>query len=132
MNDQNLLCSSHLLASKFSESTLVSILNFNLGKILSLVGVGIMMLSIPSWGDCQASYSQAVGLLDNTTKQASHNEHPSPDAFSNEFKSIVTSLQAQKCMPELMSLIQHIQSEQQKIPNTTDSAGKDTGIPITD
>jgi hypothetical protein len=100
----------------------------------SLLWVGLAGLVLPSlaWADCQTSYNQAMGLLDTTTKQASHNEKPSPDAFSAEFKTLVTSLQTQKCMPQLMSLIQHIQSEQQKIPNASDTAGKATGLPITD
>lgn len=98
-----------------------------------LGGLGLLMLPSLAWGDCQTSYHQAVGLLDTTTQQANHNEKTNPDAFSAEFKTIVTSLQTQKCMPELMSLIQHIQSEQQKIPNASDQhLGKENSIPITD
>lgn len=82
--------------------------------------------------DCQTSYKEAMTLLDTTTKKASQNEHPNPDSFSTEFKSIVGTMQSQKCMSELMSLIQHIQSEQQKLPGPTIPVGKDDNSPITD
>ena len=88
------------------------------------------MASVQVWADCQTTYNQAMTLLDNTTTQATQNGHPNPDAFSSEFQSLVGNLQTQKCLPELMTLIQHIQSEQQKIPNPADAAAK--GLPITD
>jgi hypothetical protein len=94
--------------------------------------LSLMLISGPAWADCKASYEQAVTLLDSTTQKASQNEHPNPEAFSTEFKTIVGTLQAQKCMPELMSLIQHIQSEQQKLPSGTDTASHGKNSPITD
>jgi hypothetical protein len=82
--------------------------------------------------DCQASYNQAVTLLDTTMQKASGKERPNPDAFAAEFKTVVGSMQSQKCMPELMSLIQHIQTEQQKLPHPSEPAGKHSNAPITD
>ena len=82
--------------------------------------------------DCQTSYNQAVTLLDATMQKASKNERPNADAFAVEFKAVVASMQTQKCMPELMSLIQHIQSEQQKLPNPNEPPGKNSSAPITD
>jgi|GEM_PF-5730469 len=105
------------------------------GTVFSIVFgfIGYAALLEPAWADCQSSYKQAMDLLDTTTKKASQNEHPNADAFSAEFKTIVGSLQSQKCLPELMSLIQHIQSEQQKIPSSTFPAeAKDNRTPITD
>ena len=98
-----------------------------------LLGLGLFaMLPSLAWSDCQSSYTQAVTLLDATTQKASQNEHPNSDAFSADFKTIVASLQTQKCMPELMSLIQHIQSEQQKMPTPPAASGKGNVLPITD
>lgn len=95
--------------------------------------IGCSALYESAWADCQSNYKQAMDLLDTTTKKASQNEHPDADAFSSQFKTIVGSLQSQKCLPELMSLIQHIQSEQQKIPSSTFPAeAKDNRTPITD
>lgn len=104
------------------------------GIAWSLIGfLGYAALFEFAWADCQNSYKQAIDLLNTTTKKASQNEHPNADAFSSEFKTIVGSLQSQKCLPELMSLIQHIQSEQQKIPSSTFPAeAKDNRTPITD
>ncbi len=100
-----------------------------LGKFTQVLLIGVLMSAPVVWADCQTTYNQAMTLLDTTTTKAVQNGHPNPDAFSSEFQSLVGSLQAQKCLPELMTLIQHIQSEQQKIPNPTDAASK--GLPIT-
>lgn len=100
--------------------------------MVTALGAGCAVLfAASSWADCQSSYHEAMALLDSTTQKASQNEHPSPETFSAEFKSIVGTMQAQKCMPELMSLIQHIQSEQQKIPSDK-AAEQDKNAPITD
>jgi len=101
-------------------------------KALLLLSLAGLCQSQFSWADCQASYKEAMTLLDSTTQKAAQNEHPNPDAFSTEFKTIVGSLQSQKCMPELMSLIQHIQTEQQKIPSPGEKAGQSKNAPITD
>lgn len=80
--------------------------------------------------DCHTDYTQAVNLLDATTKKAADNQHPNPDAFANDFKSLITKMQTEKCMPELMSLIQHIQSEQKKLPATSGPPAKP--LPVMD
>ena len=104
------------------------------GMVLSLCClIGQASPSGSAWADCQSSYKQAIDLLDVTTKKASKNEHPDADAFSSQFKTMVGNLQSQKCLPELMSLIQHIQSEQQKLPSSTLPAeAKNNRTPITD
>lgn len=89
---------------------------------------------IPNMGwaqsNCRATYSQATDLLDTTTQKAANNEHPDTETFSGDFKQLVDKLQTDKCLPELMSLIQHIQSQQQKYPAPT--AGPAKPLPIVD
>jgi hypothetical protein len=92
-----------------------------------LVGVAMALasnLNTVSQADCHTNYTQAVTLLDIATQQAANNQHPDPDAFSNDFKALITRMQTEKCMPELMSLIQHIQAEQKKLPASSGPPAK--------
>lgn len=69
--------------------------------------------------DCKVSYNQSVTLLDSHLQKAQATQNAATgnaDAFEVEFRSSVAKLQEEKCLPELMSLIQRIQSEQQKHP----------------
>lgn len=81
-----------------------------------------------TWADCRAHYNDALNLLNATTKKAAENQHPNADTFAADFKTIVDQLQNEKCMTELMSLMQHIQSEQQKLPPETEPKKKPAPI----
>jgi hypothetical protein len=83
-----------------------------------------LALGLPCQADCHAHYTQAVTLLDGTTQKANANQHPNPEIFSNDFKAAIDKLQAEKCMPELMNLIQHIQTEQKKLPHPSGPPAK--------
>jgi len=101
----------------------------------SLLLAGIL-LAVSGWAepgraDCHSDYNQAVTLLDSTTEKAAGNSHPNPEAFAGDFKKLVDKMQGQKCLPELMSLIQHIQSEQQKYPSP-DPARDHQPVPVVD
>lgn len=93
-----------------------------------LLGGGWQTLS---WADCRADYNQALELLDSTTEKAATNAHPNPDAFAGDFKQLVDKMQSEKCLPELMSLIQHIQSEQRKYPSP-EPGSKEKPVPVVD
>jgi len=108
--------------SKTSPQTLCGLLALCLGFIVVCPAAG---------ADCQTTYKQAVQLLDTTTQKSVKPEQPDPEDFSEKFKALVTGLQTQNCMPELMSLIQHIQAEQQKLPAAAPINDK-TKPPITD
>lgn len=78
--------------------------------------------------DCRTTYSQATSLLDSTTQKANNNEHPDQENFDKNFQQLVDKMQTNKCLPELMSLIQHIQTQQQKYPAVEPAKP----LPITD
>jgi hypothetical protein len=89
--------------------------------------VGLTLLAGPVLADCKQNYDGAVGLIQAAQKRIANNEHPSKDAFSTDFKAAVDKLQAEKCMPELMSLFQYIRTEQKKYP-TAEGQGKPAPI----
>lgn len=103
-----------------------------LGLLCLCLAVSLTGLTLPAQAqsNCRATYTQATDLLDSTTQKAANNEHPDNEAFSGNFKQFVDKLQSDKCLPELMSLIQHIQSEQQKYP--APAAGPAKPLPIVD
>jgi hypothetical protein len=100
-------------------------------QVLSALCLVFIVACPVAGADCQTTYKQAVQLLDTTTQKSVKPEQPDPEDFSEKFKALVTSLQTQNCMPELMSLIQHIHAEQQKLPVATPVNDK-TKPPITD
>lgn len=77
------------------------------------------MLPGQAWADCKMHYNQSVNLLKAARQKIDQKQHPDADAFSQAFQTSVDKLQEEKCLPELMSLIQHIQTEQQKLPAPT-------------
>lgn len=84
--------------------------------LISLLGV-MIGTSIPCHADCKVSYNQSVALLESHLQKTQATQNAATanaDAFEVEFRSSVAKLQEEKCLPELMSLIQRIQSEQQK------------------
>lgn len=86
--------------------------------LISLFTV-IIGTSTNAHADCKVNYNQSVTLLDSHLQKAQttpNAEASNADAFELEFRSSVAKLQDEKCLPELMSLIQRIQSEQQKHP----------------
>ncbi|WP_303673845.1 hypothetical protein [Vampirovibrio chlorellavorus] len=88
------------------------------------IGLGLLfcvfLLHQPALADCKTHYDQSVQLLDaNLQKSKEPNSKTDADAFEASFKEAVKKLQGDKCMPELMNLIQHIQTEQQKHPRTS-------------
>jgi hypothetical protein len=76
-----------------------------------------LALSLAAWADCQADYNAAFSVLDATQKQAEASQHPSADGFSNAFQVAVDKLKDERCTPEMVKLIEHIQSEQLKYPS---------------
>jgi hypothetical protein len=98
----------------------------------ALVGITMMgLMALPAFSDCTTNYSQSLELLNthiNKTKDKASNSND-PDAFETSFRESVQKLQNEKCLPELMSLIQHIQGEQQKYPHPNPKAKP---APITD
>ncbi len=86
------------------------------------------LFSLATFADCKANYNQSVELLNANIGKTRDKLHPTdPDAFETSFRDSVQKLQTEKCLPELMSLIQHIQGEQQKYPHP-----KTKPAPITD
>lgn len=80
----------------------------------------VCLIHQPAMADCKTHYDQSVQLLDaNLQKSKGPNIKTDADAFEASFKEAVKKLQSDKCMPELMNLIQHIQTEQQKHPRTS-------------
>jgi hypothetical protein len=73
------------------------------------------MQAMSAFADCKANYTEATSLL-NAHLQKTGDKTADADAFETSFRNSVGKLQTEKCLPELMSLIQHIQSEQQKHP----------------
>lgn len=101
---------------------------YSLKKTQSRISIGTMgivcmlLIHLPAMADCKTHYDQSVQLLDaNLQKSKEPNAKTAADAFELSFKEAVKQLQTEKCMPELMNLIQHIQTEQQKHPRTTQS-----------
>lgn len=99
-------------------------------QLLSFSGLLLVLISLPSvFADCKANYDQAMEMLNGELKKANGKTHSDAEAFEMNFKNSVYRLQSEKCLPELMSLIQHIQGEQKKFPRT----GRNTQPPpITD
>lgn len=92
--------------------------------LLALI-LTIALANVTAMADCRAQHNQATELLDNYLQKAKsaqktspENKPPDPDAFEAEFRPLVDKLQEEKCLPELMLLIQRIQSEQQKYPHS--------------
>jgi hypothetical protein len=89
-------------------------------RFLLIILLSVMIgTSIPCHADCKVSYNQSVALLDSHLQKAQTAQKAATgnaDAFEVEFRSSVAKLQEEKCLPELMSLIQRIQTEQQKHP----------------
>lgn len=85
--------------------------------------------NLAGWADCKTHYGKAVSLLETTTHQAQQNQHPSQDAFTENFRLLVGKMQTDNCMTDLMALIQKIQTEQQKHALPSD---KTKPVPIWD
>lgn len=80
----------------------------------------VTTLCLPAMADCKTHYEQSRQLLDSTLQKSKEpNAKTDAEAFESSFKEAVKRLQTDKCLPELMNLIQHIQSEQQKHPRSS-------------
>jgi hypothetical protein len=91
-----------------------------LAAALSISLLCLVALRLPAMADCKTHYEQSVQLLDESLQKSKEpNTKTDADAFEVSFKEAVKKLQSDKCMPELMNLIQHIQTEQQKHPRTS-------------
>jgi hypothetical protein len=99
--------------------------------VLTMASVWLIGFDNSAWADCRTHYNDALALLNNTTRKAAENQHPNADVFAADFKTIVDKMQTEKCMPELMSLIQHIRAEQQKLPPPSEETTKKP-LPIVD
>jgi hypothetical protein len=90
---------------------------FILASTLLILLLGSAVPAAFAQAECKANYDEAVGMLASVQKQIDANQpHPDGDQFSQQFQSLVDRMQAQKCLPELLSLIQYIQGEQKKYP----------------
>jgi hypothetical protein len=90
------------------------------------------LMALPAFSDCKTNYNQSLELLNihlNKTRNDKISNPDDLDAFESSFRDSVQKLQNEKCLPELMSLIQHIQGEQQKYPHLNPKAKP---APITD
>lgn len=79
----------------------------------------LLSSNLSGYADCKTNYTQATELLDNAllkTRDPKASQSADPDTFETQFHASVTQLRQEKCLPELMSLIQRIQSERQKQP----------------
>lgn len=95
-------------------------------QLLSLFGLLLALIFPgPVFADCKANYDQAMEMLNGELKKANAKTQSDAEAFEMSFKNSVYRLQSEKCLPELMSLIQHIQGEQKKLPRV----GKNTQPP---
>lgn len=107
------------MAEYFPYSTFRFKAMHRLGKALSLPTLIILALGFPAmagYADCKTDYDATLKILDDQVQQADGQKHPNPDTFEKTFQTSIDQLQAQNCLPELMNLIQHIRSEQQKHP----------------
>ncbi len=100
--------------------------------ILTALGM-LLAFGAPVLAECKTHYDEAVSIL-NGAKQKSLSantlEKSEIGVFEGEFKGVVDKMQSEKCLPELMTLIQFIQSEQQKYPDLDGSTNP--MAPITD
>lgn len=79
--------------------------------------------AMAAFADCKANYDQSMKLLNTHMGKAKDKaQSADPDAFETDFRDSVRQLEVGKCLPELMSLIQHIQGEQQKYPHPNPKA----------
>ena len=88
-------------------------------------GIALLMavcVPLTTFADCKTSYDQSVGMLDSQLEKANNQAHPDADEFEMSFTNSVNRLKSEKCLPELMRLIQHIQGEQQKYPRLDKNA----------
>jgi hypothetical protein len=98
----------------------------------TVIGITMMgVMALPAMADCKTSYNQSLELINTHISKAKEKAaNPNdPDAFEFSFRHSVQKLQNEKCLPELMSLIQYIQGEQQKYPHPNP---KTKPTPITD
>ena len=93
---------------------------------------GLLILSAHNgvaFANCKISYDATLTLLNSHLQQAKQKQLQDADAFEMAFKQSVDVLQTEHCLPELLNLIQHIQTEQQKHPV---QPAQQKGAPILD
>jgi hypothetical protein len=68
------------------------------------------------WADCQENYNEAMLLLNNAQQEAGASKHPDVTVFRQNFQKSVDKMKEERCTTEVVKLLEHIQSEQQKLP----------------
>lgn len=75
-----------------------------------------LLSASPAFSDCKAHYDAGVQKLADIQKDDTPREQGRKEAFIADFQALVERMKAEKCLPELMSLFQHSESEKQKYP----------------